>query len=63
MRIPRLDSLPDLAQRTEWARLLETNYSTLVRAEGRGDIKGQRPTGRTVMYSKQTILEWLGIGK
>ena len=60
MRIPSIDKLPDLAQRAEWARLLEVDYSTLYRAEARGEIKGARPTGRAVVYSKDSILKWLG---
>jgi predicted site-specific integrase-resolvase len=61
MRIPQIDKLPDVAQRAEWARLLEVDYTTLARAENRGDIKGYRPTGRAVIYTKETILQWLGV--
>ena len=61
MRIPHIEKLPDLAQRAEWARLLQCDYTTLARAEARGDIKGSRPTGRSVIYTKTEILEWLGV--
>ena len=61
MRIPRLDSLPDIAQRSEWAKLLEVDHSTLYRAEMRGDLEGFRPTGRSVVYTKDAILSWIGI--
>ena len=59
MKIPRIETLPDLAQRAEWARILETDYTTLARAEQRGDIHGHRPTGRSVLYTKETILGWI----
>jgi len=63
MRIPQIEKLPDLAQRSEWARQLECNYTTLARAEANGLIKGHRPTGRAVVYTKETILHWLGLPK
>jgi predicted DNA-binding transcriptional regulator AlpA len=63
MRIPQIDKLPDLAQRSEWARLLEINPTTLYRAEKRGDLTGSRPTGRSVVYTKAEILRWLGVGR
>jgi len=59
MRIPQLNLLPDVAQRAEWARILEMNYTTLARAEERGEITGHRPTGRSVVYTKETILGWI----
>jgi len=59
MRIPNLTELPDVAQRREWARLLGCDYTTLVRAEERGDIRGYRPTNRSVVYTKETILSWV----
>jgi hypothetical protein len=61
MRIPKIDSLPDLAQRAEWARLLECDMTTLYRAEKSGDLKGFKPTGRAVVYTKKAILSWLGL--
>jgi hypothetical protein len=61
MRIPHFDSLPDLAQRAEWARLIKCDPTTLYRAEKAGDLKGSKPTGRAVLYSKQAIFDWLGL--
>jgi hypothetical protein len=53
--------LPDLAQRAEWARLLTCDATTLYRAERSGDLKGLKPTGRAVVYTKKAILAWLGL--
>jgi hypothetical protein len=61
MRIPKIENLPDLAQRAEWARLLKCDNTTLYRAEKSGDLKGSKPTGRAVVYLKKDILRWLGI--
>ncbi len=61
MRIPKIDNLPDVAQRAEWARLLECDASTLYRAEMAQQLKGSKPGGRIVIYSKRDILRWLGI--
>jgi hypothetical protein len=61
MRIPSIDKLPDVAQRSEWARLLEVDNSTLYRAEQAGDLKGFKPSGRSVIYRKTDILKWIGI--
>jgi hypothetical protein len=61
MRIPHIYDLPDLAQRAEWARLLECDMTTLYRAEKSGDLKGSKPTGRAVVYTKKAILAWLGL--
>jgi hypothetical protein len=63
MRIPRIDSLPDVAQRAEWARLLRVDASTLYRADMAGQLRGSKPGGRIVLYSKKAILRWLGIEK
>jgi hypothetical protein len=61
MRIPKIDALPDLAQRAEWARRLECDYTTLYRAEKSGALKGSKPTGRAVLYTKKAIMTWLGL--
>jgi hypothetical protein len=61
MRIPSITTLPDVAQRAEWARLLEMDASTLYRAEMAGQLKGSKPGGRSVIYTKRAILRWLEI--
>jgi hypothetical protein len=61
MRIPKIDNLPDLAQRAEWARLLQCDATTLYRAEKGGDLKGFKATGKAVLYTKDAVLTWLGL--
>ena len=60
MHIPNLDSLPEAGTRATWARLLEINPTTLWRAERKADLKGQRAANGSVIYTKRSILEWLG---
>jgi hypothetical protein len=61
MRISKISSLPDAAQRAEWARLLRVDQTTLYRAEMRGDLKGCRGRNGAAIYRKEQILDWLGL--
>ena len=62
MRILSITKLPDVAQRAEWARLLEMDASTLYRAEMAGQLKGSKPGGRSAdSDTKRAILRWLEI--
>ena len=61
MKCVKLDTLPDVARRSAWARLFEMDASTFWRAEKEGKIRGSRPGARTVLYTKAEILNWLGL--
>ena len=61
MHITRIKDLPDVAQQKTWANLIDRDVATLYRAKKRGDLKASKPDGRTVLITKQAILEWLGI--
>ena len=61
MRIPTLENLPSAAQRAEWARILGCNASSLYRAEKLGLLAAVKTKGGRVMYTKETVLEWLGL--
>ena len=61
MHIGKISDWPDAAQRIVWAKILEINPSTLYRADKDRRLKGSRPGGRTVIYTKAAIAKWLGI--
>jgi hypothetical protein len=61
MHIGKISDWPDAAQRIVWAKILEINPSTLYRADKDNRLCGSRPGGRTVVYTKKAILQWLGI--
>jgi hypothetical protein len=61
MRIPPSDNLPAVAQRAEWARLLNCAASSLYRAEKQGLLSPARTKGGRILYTKDSILEWLGL--
>lgn len=61
MKCVKLDNLPDVARRSAWARLLKMDSSTFRRAEKEGKLTSSRPGSRTVLYTKDEILHWLGL--
>jgi hypothetical protein len=61
MKCVKLDTLPDVARRSAWARLLEMDASTFWRAEKEGKLISSRPGSKTVLYTKTEILNWLGL--
>jgi len=63
MHITSLKDLPDVAQRKRWAELINRDVATLYRAQRRGDLKASKPDGRTVLITKDAILQWLGIAE
>jgi predicted site-specific integrase-resolvase len=63
MKIPEINSLPGATSRAKWARILEINQSTLWRAEQRGLLEGLRTKSGGVIYTKEAILEWVGMAQ
>jgi hypothetical protein len=61
MRISDFSKFPEMANRIEWARLLEVSTMTLVRAEKSQRLKSYRPNSHCVMYRRQDIMEYLGV--
>jgi hypothetical protein len=61
MRIPRAEDLPDAAQRSSWAEILECDQATLYRAEKAGLIGATKGKSGGVWYTKEAILDWLGL--
>jgi hypothetical protein len=61
VKIPRLETLPDAARRSTWARLLEMDQATFYRAERAGKLQSAKPGARTVLYTRKAILAWLGL--
>jgi predicted site-specific integrase-resolvase len=50
-----------VAQRSEWARILDCDASSLYRAERAGLLIAAKTKGGKVLYTKESILEWLGL--
>ena len=61
MTIPKPEDMPAGAQSVDWARTLEAAQSTLSRAYQSGKLKGTRVGYRTLIHTKEDILEWLGL--
>lgn len=61
MKSIKFDALPDVARRCAWARILEMDSSTFWRAEKEGKLTSSRPGAKTVLYTKEEILHWLGV--
>lgn len=61
MRIINIADLPDVAQRSEWARILKCDSTTLYRAEREKSLRRSKPTGKLVLYTKKEILRWLAV--
>jgi hypothetical protein len=61
MRIPKADDLPDAAQRSEWSGVLQCDQATLYRAEKAGLIQATKSKSGAIWYTKEAILEWLGL--
>jgi hypothetical protein len=60
MKIPSLSNLPEIAQASEWCRVLDTYPSTMTRAFQSGKLHGSKIGHRTVLHSRADILDWLG---
>ena len=61
MRIPALESFPEIGQRAEWCRLLQIDQSTLFRAQQRGEIASIKTRTGRVLYTKAAVLAWLNL--
>jgi DNA-binding transcriptional MerR regulator len=63
MKISSLSALPEIADRQAWARLLEINESAFYTAEKQKQLKiyQQRGYAKRRLYTRQDILDWLGI--
>jgi hypothetical protein len=61
MKIENVSLLPDLATRTQWARLTDRHTVSFARAEAAGLLTSYRPNCRTILYRKEDVLRWLGI--
>jgi hypothetical protein len=62
MKILNASKLPAAASRSEWARLLHVDPSTLRRADIEGALQVSRVGGRLRIYTKAAILKWLKLG-
>ena len=55
-----LANLPEVAQGSEWARILQTYPSTITRAYQAGKLHGSKIGRRTVLFSRNNVFDWLG---
>jgi len=61
MLIERIQDLPDVAQRSFWAKALKANVTTFYRAEKSGQLRRVSTNGRNACYLKSDILKWLNL--
>jgi hypothetical protein len=63
MRIPSLENLPAATNRSQWAKELGCDQSTLYRAELQKKLKRANPGSPHAIYTKAEILRWLGLSE
>lgn len=63
MKLLKYNELPDIASRSVWQELLGVSRQALVTAERAGRITGRRMNSRTVLYTRQQIIGYLGFSE